>query len=107
MRDPYTVLGVKKSASADEIKKAYRRLAKKFHPDQNKDDPKAKEKFAEANAAYEIIGDDKKRGQFALGEIDSEGKPRFQGFEGVGPGGRRPGGGAEHFEFDFGGGPFA
>jgi DnaJ-class molecular chaperone len=110
MRDPYTVLGVKKSASADEIKKAYRRLAKKFHPDQNKEDPKAKEKFSEANAAYEIVGDEKKRAQFDRGEIDAEGKPRFQGFEGFGPGaGRRAGGpgGPEHFEFDLGGGPYA
>jgi DnaJ-class molecular chaperone len=110
MRDPYTVLGVKKSANADEIKKAYRRLAKKFHPDQNKEDPKAKEKFAEANAAYEIIGDEKKRTQFDRGEIDAEGKPRFQGFEGfgAGAGGRRAGGpnGPEYFEFDSSGAPF-
>ena len=108
MRDPYTVLGVKKSATADEIKKAYRRLAKRFHPDQNKDDPKAKEKFAEANAAYEIVGDEKKRPQFDRGEIDAEGKPRFQGFDGFGAGpggGRRAGGpfGADHFEFGAGG----
>jgi DnaJ-class molecular chaperone len=107
MRDPYSVLGVAKTASADEVKKAYRRLAKKFHPDQNKDDPKAKEKFSEASAAYEILGDEKKRGQFDRGEIDAEGKPRFQGFEGAGgPGGfrRSTGGGAEHFEFNMGGG---
>ncbi len=105
MRDPYTVLGVTKSADTAEIKKAYRRLAKKFHPDQSKD-PKAKDKFAEVSAAYEILGDDKKRSQFDRGEIDAEGKPRFQGFEGfgagAGPGGftRRAGpGGFEHFEF--------
>lgn len=106
MRDPYLILGVTKSASADQIKKAYRTLAKKYHPDQNPNDPKAKEKFAEANAAYEIIGDDKKRGQFDRGEIDAEGKPRFQGFEGAGAGfgGARPGGGFEHFEFNMGGG---
>ena len=109
MRDPYTVLGVAKSATADEIKKAYRRLAKKFHPDQNKDDPKAKEKFSEANSAYEIVGDEKKRGQYDRGEIDGDGKPKFQGFEGFGagaPGGfRRSGaaGGPEHFEFNVGG----
>ncbi len=112
MRDPYTVLGVAKTASADEVKKAYRRLAKKFHPDQNKEDPKAKEKFSEANSAYEILGDEKKRGQFDRGEIDAEGKPRFQGFEGFGAGGpggpggfrRSSGSGAEHFEFNVGGG---
>lgn len=108
MRDPYTVLGVAKTASADEIKKAYRRLAKKFHPDQNKDDPQAKEKFAEASSAYEILGDDKKKGQFDRGEIDAEGKPRFEGFgAGGAPGGfrRSAGPGAEHFEFNMGGGP--
>jgi DnaJ-class molecular chaperone len=104
MRDPYAVLGVGKSAKADEIKKAFRKLAKKFHPDQNTSDPKAKEKFAEANSAYEILGDEKKRGQFDRGEIDAEGKPRFQGFEGFGAG--RPGGGQARHEFRSGGNPF-
>ena len=109
MRDPYVVLGISKSATADEVKKAYRRLAKKYHPDQNKTDPKAKEKFSEANSAYEILGDEKKRGQFDRGEIDAEGKPRFQGFEGFGAGGgggRRAGAGPDMggFEFNFGGG---
>lgn len=111
MRDPYDVLGVSKTASADEIKKAFRKLAKKYHPDQNKNDPKAKEKFAEANSAYEIVGDTEKRGQFDRGEIGADGKPRgFEGFGAGGPGGfrRQAGpGGAEHFEFNFGGGsPF-
>lgn len=92
MRNPYDVLGVSRSASEAEIKKAFRKLAKTFHPDSNKDDPKAKDKFAEANAAYEILGDAKKRAQFDRGEIDAEGKPRFQGFEGFGGGrgGARP-----------------
>jgi DnaJ-class molecular chaperone len=84
MRDPYQVLGVAKTADEKEIKSAFRKLAKKFHPDQNKDNPQAKEKFAEANAAYEIIGDKKKRAQFDAGEIDAEGKEKFQGFEGFG-----------------------
>ncbi|MDX7951895.1 DnaJ C-terminal domain-containing protein [Lichenihabitans sp. Uapishka_5] len=101
MRDPYSTLGVSKSASADEIKKAFRRLAKQFHPDQNKD-VKAKERFAEINQAYEILGEDAKRGQFDRGEIDGDGKPRAQGFEGFG--GRR--GGAGGFEFEAGGNPF-
>ncbi len=101
MRDPYTVLGVPKSADADEVKKAYRSLAKKFHPDQNKTDPKAKEKFSEANSAYEILGDEKKRGQFDRGEIDAEGKPRFQGFDGFAAGGRRRHPGAQEYENNF------
>jgi DnaJ-class molecular chaperone len=92
MRNPYEVLGVKKDASAAEIKSAYRKLAKKHHPDQNKADPKAKERFAEANSAYEIVGDKDKRGQFDRGEIDADGKPRFQGFEGFGRGGAGTGG---------------
>jgi DnaJ-class molecular chaperone len=92
-RDPYEVLGVARKASEAEIKKAYRRLAKKFHPDTNKNDPKAKERFAEANTAYEVVGDTKKRVQFDRGEIDAEGKPKFQGFPGGGYGGARPGGG--------------
>ncbi len=94
MRDPYEVLGVSKGASEAEIKSAYRRLAKKLHPDANKHDPKAASRFAELNAAYEIAGDDKKRKAFDNGEIDAEGKPRFQGFEGYGA---QPGGGGGGF----------
>ena len=92
-RDPYEILGVPKKADAAEIKKAFRRLAKRHHPDSNKNDPKAPARFAELNTAYEIIGDDKKRAQFDRGEIDAEGKPRFQEFSGFGGG---PGGGGFH-----------
>jgi DnaJ-class molecular chaperone len=106
MRDPYQILGVSKGASESEVKSAYRKLAKKLHPDANKHDPKAASRFAELNAAYEIVGDDEKRKAFDRGEIDAEGKPRFQGFEGFGAGrgGPRPGGpGGAHFEsFSFG-----
>jgi DnaJ-class molecular chaperone len=89
MRDPYEVLGVPRTAKPEDIKKAFRRLAKKLHPDANKNDAKAASKFAELNAAYEIVGDADKRKAFDRGEIDAEGKPRFQGFEGFGayPGG--------------------
>jgi DnaJ-class molecular chaperone len=90
MRDPYDVLGVSKSASAADIKSAFRKQAKKLHPDANKHDPKAASRFAELNAAYEILGEADKRKAFDRGEIDAEGKPRFQGFEGFGAG---PGGG--------------
>ena len=105
MRDPYEVLGVSKGASAAEIKSAFRKLAKKLHPDANKNDPKAASRFAELNAAYEIVGDDKKRKAFDRGEIDAEGKPRFQGFEGFGaqPGGGRLRARRRNFEtFTFG-----
>ena len=109
MRDPYEVLGVSKGASEGDIKSAYRRLAKKLHPDANKHDPKAASRFADLNAAYEIAGDDKKRKAFDAGEIDAEGKPRFRGYEGFGAqpggGGFHPGGpgGGAHFEnFTFG-----
>jgi DnaJ-class molecular chaperone len=107
MRDPYQVLGLAKSASAAEIKSTYRRLAKKYHPDQSKE-PKAKDKFAEINSAYEILGEEAKRGAFDRGEIDAEGKPRapsFEGFEGFGA--RRGGAGGEstHFSYELGGEP--
>jgi DnaJ-class molecular chaperone len=108
MRDPYEVLGVKKSASAAEIKSAYRKLAKKHHPDANKNDPKAAARFAELNMANEIIGDEDKRKQFDSGEIDAEGKPRFQGFAGAGagPGGFQRGFSRDGFEtFSFRTGP--
>ncbi|MFD1695158.1 DnaJ C-terminal domain-containing protein [Roseibium aestuarii] len=87
MRDPYSVLGVAKSASEAEIKKAFRTLAKKYHPDQNRDDPEAQRQFSEVNQAYEIVGDKEKRGKFDRGEIDAEGKPRFTGGFGGGAGG--------------------
>ncbi|RWI98732.1 DnaJ C-terminal domain-containing protein [Mesorhizobium sp.] len=105
MRDPYEVLGVAKNASAKEIKSAYRKLAKQHHPDQNPNDPKAKERFAAANQAYEIVGDEKRRAAYDRGEIDADGKPRFQGFEGAAGGDpfagfrRQQGPGGAHFEF--------
>src|SRR5215212_1039479 len=113
MRDPYEVLGVPRGASAAAIKSAYRKLAKKHHPDANKNDPKSAARFSELNAANEIIGDEDKRKQFDRGEIDAEGKPRFQGFPGGDPRARgAPGGFETHsfrpgpgsaFEFDTGG----
>ncbi|RLQ87439.1 DnaJ C-terminal domain-containing protein [Notoacmeibacter ruber] len=105
-RDPYTVLGVAKTASDKEIKSAFRKLAKKYHPDANKDDPKARERFSEASQAYDIVGDTEKRKQYDAGEIDAEGKPAFAGFAGGGGGDpfggfRRgqSGPGSSHFEF--------
>lgn len=94
MRDPYTILGVDRSASEKDVKSAFRNMAKRYHPDQNPDNPKAQERFAEVNTAYEIVGDKKKRGQFDRGEIDSEGKEKFAGFGGQGNpfGGGQPGG---------------
>ena len=108
MRDPYEVLGVKKSASAAEIKSAFRKLAKKHHPDANKNDPKAAARFAELNSANEIVGDEDKRKRYNSGEIDAEGKPRFQGFAGAGagPGGFQRGFSRDGFEtFSFRTGP--
>ncbi len=106
MRDPYEVLGVPRGASAAAIKSAYRKLAKKHHPDANKNDPKSAARFSELNSANEIIGDEDKRKQFDRGEIDAEGKPRFQGFPGGDPRARggSPGGGFESHSFRTGGG---
>jgi DnaJ-class molecular chaperone len=106
MRDPYEVLGVPRDASAAAIKSAYRKLAKKHHPDANKNDPKAAARFAEVNSANEILGDEAKRKQFDRGEIDADGKPRFQGFPGGGGRSRGGPGGFENFNFRTGpGGP--
>ena len=106
MRDPYEVLGVPRGASAAAIKSAYRKLAKKHHPDANKNDPKSQARFSELNSANEIIGDEAKRKQFDRGEIDAEGKPRFQGFPGGDPRARGGStGGFETHSFRSGGGP--
>src|SRR5260370_22186121 len=104
MRDPYEVLGVPRGASAAAIKSAYRKLAKKHHPDNNKNDPKSAARFSEINSANEIIGDEAKRKQFDRGEIDAEGKPRFQGFPGGDPRTRGAPGGFETHSFRTGGG---
>lgn len=111
MRDPYEILGVARTATAKDIKSAFRKLAKKYHPDQNPNDPKAKDRFNAANQAYEILGDETKRAAFDRGEIDGEGKPRFQGFEGAAQGdpfagfrrGAGAGGRSSRFEFRAGG----
>jgi DnaJ-class molecular chaperone len=90
MRDPYTVLGVPRSAGEKEIKSAYRKLAKANHPDQNQNDPKAQAKFAEISSAYDFLSDKDKRAQYDRGEIDENGQPRFGGFgAGARPGASR------------------
>jgi DnaJ-class molecular chaperone len=75
MADPYSTLGVAKSASEAEIKSAYRKLAKELHPDKNKDNPKASEKFSDVTRAYDLLSDKTKRGQYDRGEIDADGNP--------------------------------
>jgi DnaJ-class molecular chaperone len=100
--NPYTTLGVDKSASTAEIKKAYRTLAKELHPDTNKNNPKAAERFAKVTQAYDFLSDSAKRARFDRGEIDGDGNPSFGGFGG-GAGGGNPFGG---FGAAGGGGPF-
>ena len=85
-KDYYETLGVDKKASADEIKSAYRKLAKKYHPDLNKDNKEAAEKFKEVNEAYEVLGDEKKRANYdQFGSAD--GQPNFGDFFGGNGGG--------------------
>jgi DnaJ-class molecular chaperone len=76
MRDPYEVLGVERNASAERIRQAYRGLAKTSHPDLHPGDRKAEERFKEISAAYDLLGDEAKRGQYDRGEIDADGNPR-------------------------------
>jgi DnaJ-class molecular chaperone len=81
--DPYTLLGVPRSASDKEIKSAYRKLAKELHPDANKDNPKAADRFSEVTRAYDLLSDKDKRAQFDRGEIDIDGNPTMNfGFDG-------------------------
>jgi DnaJ-class molecular chaperone len=102
MPNPYDTLGVSKSASEAEIKKAFRSLAKKFHPDKHGGDEKAAKKFKEISAAYDIVGDKEKRAKYDRGEIDEGGNPR--GFDPRGQGGPFRGGGGDPFG-GAGGGP--
>jgi DnaJ-class molecular chaperone len=112
MRDPYTILGVGRLADAAEIKSAYRKAAKKHHPDQNAGDPKAQQRFAEINQAHEILSDPIKRDEFDRGLIGNDGKPTapkpgagfrgggnpfegFGGFGGASSGERRRSSGAD------------
>jgi DnaJ-class molecular chaperone len=111
MNDPYKTLGVAKTATEAEIKKAFRALAKKHHPDAHPGDEKAKQRFQELSAAYDVVGDKEKRAKFDAGEIDASGNPRGFDPRAYGQQGRNPfGGGAPggdrdfHFSWGSGGG---
>jgi DnaJ-class molecular chaperone len=103
MADLYAQLGVKRDASEADIKKAYRKLAKELHPDRNKDNPKATERFSKVTQAYDMLTDKDKRARYDRGEIDEDGNPKMPfgyggGGAGAGPAGgfrRAPGGGFE------------
>lgn len=104
MADLYSLLGLKRGASEAEVKKAYRKLAKELHPDRNKDNPKAAERFSEVTGAYDILSDADKRAQYDRGEIDEQGNPRAPFGYHPGAGGARGGfgGGRQggvHYEF--------
>ncbi|WP_179505931.1 MULTISPECIES: DnaJ C-terminal domain-containing protein [unclassified Sphingomonas] len=106
--DPYSILGVARSASEKDVKSAYRKLAKELHPDHNKDNPKAAERFAEVTGAYDLLSDKDKRAKFDRGEIDADGNPTmpFGGGGGFGGGFRGGQGGFRHDGgFESGDGP--
>jgi len=104
MADPYQILGVARTATEADIKKAYRKLAKELHPDRNTDNPKAAERFSQATNAYDLLSDKDKRARFDRGEIDGDGNPAAP--FGYGGGGPRPGGGGGFRSqgYEFGGG---
>src|SRR5476649_2200941 len=107
MKDPYEVLGVAKGAGEAEIKKAFRALAKKHHPDKHAGDASAQKKFQEISAAYDILGDKDKRAQFDAGAIGNDGNargfdPRQGGFRQGSPFGFGAGGGNRDFHFSGG-----
>jgi len=103
MTELYEVLGVSKSVSPEELKKAYRKLAKKYHPDLNPGNAKTEAQFQKITAAYDLLSDATKRSQYDRGEIDAQGNPAYaSGFHGGGGGGGQ--GHPFGAGFDFGGG---
>ena len=90
--DPYKELGVSRGASADEIKKAFRKLAKELHPDKNPGNKTAEERFKRITGAFDLLGDAEKRAKFDQGQIDADGREQYAGFGGP-RGGAQPGGG--------------
>jgi DnaJ-class molecular chaperone len=103
MADPYQTLGVARGADEAAIKKAYRKLAKELHPDRNKDNPKAAERFSQVTNAYDLLSDKDKRARFDRGEIDGDGNPTAPFGFGGGAGARPGAGGFRAQNFDFGG----
>src|ERR1039457_6412138 len=118
-KDYYSTLGVKKTASAEDIRRAFRKLARKYHPDVNPNDKKSEEKFKEISEANDVLSDEKKRKIYdQLGFYSDNIDPAAAeaaarggyggGFSGGGPGGARPGGrGGQEVPFDFGGFDFS
>ena len=104
-QDPYVTLGVARGADEKAIKSAYRKLAKELHPDHNKDNPKAAERFSEVTRAYDLLSDKDKRARFDRGEIDVDGNPTGFGGGGGGFGGAGGFGGGAHRGFGGGSGP--
>ena len=113
-QDPYQELGVERTASADEIRRAFRKLAKQFHPDANPGNNSAEERFKRISGAFDLLGDEEKRKKFDAGEIDADGRETFRGFGGgganpfgqganpFGQGGGFRGGGAQFEDVDLG-----
>jgi DnaJ-class molecular chaperone len=97
-KDLYAILGVKRTASNDEIRRAYRKLAKDLHPDQNKNDKKAEEQFKKVSAAFAVLGNPEKRKRYDAGEIDAMGNERANPFY------REYAGGAQGFGKEYAGG---
>ncbi len=106
--DPYSILGVKKGAPIAEVRKAYRKLAKEYHPDRNPNNKAAEEKFKKLSAAFSFLDDEGRKAKYDAGEIDADGNPAFAGFGAGGFSGARGGdpfgGGFDPFAA---GGPFA
>ena len=108
-QDPYLELGVPRTASADELRRAFRKLAKQYHPDKNQGNKDAEEKFKRVSSAFDLLGDEEKRKKFDAGEIDADGREVFRGFGGAGRGGPSNqagggfrGGGAQFEDVDLG-----